>query len=51
MMHITVEIYYVCICACVCMCMQAPVCMRECMWDCEGICAILRMHECARVHA
>ena len=23
---------------------------RECMWDCDGMCAILSMHKCAHVH-
>ena len=29
------------VCVCVCMCEYA----RNCMWDCEGVCAILSMHE------
>ena len=33
----------VCVCVCVCVC----ECTRECMWDCEGMCAILSMNEYA----
>ena len=48
-MHITMKIFYLCICTC--MCTQAPVGMYKCMWDRDGMCSILSMPKCARVHA
>ena len=33
--------------ACACACGFERVCVCECIWDCEGMCAILSMNKCA----